>query len=367
MSIFAEPNGTNLSVGSKTMLRARGVETMYKAAMFFTKESQESISPVPHTLQQPLCCVPRSCHLGPARIAHSFSVSGLKTPTRRLVSLMLFVVSVCTSWSAGHSQSLDVDGQSGVFLQPSAEVIPGKSGALSRPTIGLHTLVVSPVYGTLYHAHLEEGYGNWAEFGYTRSNHTDGSSALVNYEGMNIFNVKVKLLGPHAVTRTPGWMPTISVGGILRTNDPYIGQALANGTLSNGDVYLVGTKLITETKRIWIFANAGVRGTNSQVYGLVGNSTSWSTRAFGALAFPIPIRNKIYIAPAFEIDQEPHDVKYLPGLRIPSTLGFAVRIARLPDSRWSFDVGTGHIVGTATPGFDFKANNAIAIAVDYRF
>jgi hypothetical protein len=28
-------NGTNLSIGGKTMLRARGIETMYKAAMFF--------------------------------------------------------------------------------------------------------------------------------------------------------------------------------------------------------------------------------------------------------------------------------------------------------------------------------------------
>lgn len=32
---ICKTNGTNLSVGGKTMLRARGVETMYKAAMFF--------------------------------------------------------------------------------------------------------------------------------------------------------------------------------------------------------------------------------------------------------------------------------------------------------------------------------------------
>lgn len=33
--LYLQTNGTNLSVGGKTMLRARGVETMYKAAMFF--------------------------------------------------------------------------------------------------------------------------------------------------------------------------------------------------------------------------------------------------------------------------------------------------------------------------------------------
>lgn len=283
---------------------------------------------------------------------------------------LLIVSAACLSMAsrAGFAQGLDVDGQSGIFLQPTADVTPGKPGAFSRPVIGFHTINVSPVYGTLYHAHFEEGYGNWAEFGYTRSNHTDGSSPLVNFEGMNTFNLKVKLIGSHAVTGpVPAWMPGISVGGVLRTNNPYINQAAGKGTLSSGDVYLVGTKLFTQSKRLWFLANAGVRGTNSQVYGLVGNATSWSALAFGSVAFPIPIKDKLYIAPAFEIDQEPHDVKYLPGLRIPSTLAYAVRIAPLPDSRWNFDMGTGHIVGTAAPGVDFKANTTIAVAVNYRF
>lgn len=266
-----------------------------------------------------------------------------------------------------HAQALDMDGQSGIFLQPTADVVSGKPAAFSHPVIGFHTVNVSPVYGTLYHAHIEEGYGNWLEFGYTRINHTDGSSPLVNYEGMNVFNVKVKLVGDHALAgKLAAWMPEVAVGGVLRTNNPFINQAEGDGTLNSGDIYLVATKIFTVTKHVWFLANAGVRGTNSQVYGLVGNATYWSARAFGTVGFPIPIRHKMYIAPAFEIDQEPHDIKYLPGLRIPSTLAYAVRVAPL-DGKWNIDMGTGHIVGTAAPGVDFKANTTIAVAVNYRF
>jgi hypothetical protein len=45
---------------------------------------------------------------------------------------------------------------------------------------------------------LEEGLENWLEFGFTRSNHTDGGnpelSPFFNYAGMNILNVKVRLI-----------------------------------------------------------------------------------------------------------------------------------------------------------------------------
>lgn len=45
---------------------------------------------------------------------------------------------------------------------------------------------------------VEVGFGNWLEFGFTRSNHTDGGdpaiSPLFNFAGMNIFNFKAKVL-----------------------------------------------------------------------------------------------------------------------------------------------------------------------------
>jgi hypothetical protein len=44
-----------------------------------------------------------------------------------------------------------------------------------------------------------------------------------------------------------------------------------------------------------------------------------------------------------------------------------VRVSRYPDSKWTFDVGTGHLGATLEPGINIKANNAIAIAADFRF
>ena len=111
----------------------------------------------------------------------------------------------------------------------------------------------------------------------------------------------------------------------------------------------------------------GVRGTNAQKYGYGGNTLDWEARAFGGVAFPIPIKGKIVVAPALEVNQEPRYIKYIPGAHLPTDLIYAVRVSRYPDSRWTFDVGTGHLGATLEPGINIKANNAIAIAADFRF
>src|SRR5579859_7347181 len=51
----------------------------------------------------------------------------------------------------------------------------------------------------------------------------------------------------------------------------------------------------------------------------------------------------------------------------PTDLIYAVRVSRYPDSKWTFDVGTGHLGATVAQGLNIKVNNAIAIAADFRF
>jgi hypothetical protein len=226
-----------------------------------------------------------------------------------------------------------------------------------------------PVAGDYLNVGLEEGFGNWLEFGYTRSNHTDGGdpaiSPLFNFAGMNIFNFKAKLLG--AGRHPKKYLPTISIGGVLRTNDPFVIQAVKHTNATNGDVYLVGDKLFVFKKAFAFLLNGGVRGTNAQKYGYGGNTVDWEARAFGAIAFPIPIKNILVVAPTFEIDQEPRYIKYVPGTTVPTDLIYAVRISHQPDSRWSFDVGTGHVGATLAPGINIKVNNALAFAADFHF
>ena len=264
-------------------------------------------------------------------------------------------------------QALDMDGQSGIFFQPWADVVPSAAGKFSGPTMSFHIVEAGPVAGDYLNVGIEEGFGNWLEFGFTRSNHTDGGdpaiSPLFNFAGMNIFTFKMKVLSANSHT----WLPAISVGGVLRTNDPFVSQSVAHKNASNGDVYLVGTKLFVFGNKFAFLLNAGVRGTNAQKYGYGGNTLNWEARAFGGIAFPIPIKKFLVIAPTFEIDQEPEKIKYVPTATLPTDLIYAVRISHAPDSRWSFDIGTGHVGATLGPGINIKVNNAIAFAADFRF
>jgi hypothetical protein len=114
-------------------------------------------------------------------------------------------------------------------------------------------------------------------------------------------------------------------------------------------------------------ANAGVRGTNAQKYGYGGNTVDWEARAFGSLAFPIPIKKLVAVTPAFEVDQEPRRINYIPTLSLPTDLIYAIRLSRLPDSKWSFDIGTGHLGANLAPGINIKVNHAVAFAANYRF
>ena len=268
-----------------------------------------------------------------------------------------------------HAQSLTMDGESGIFLQPLAEVVPSPEHKFGGPTVSFHAVDAGPVAADYINVGVEEGFGNWLEFGFTRAQHTNGADPTVspffNFTGMNIFNFKAKLLPSNYVGHKH--LPTISLGGVLRTNDPYVVQAVKHQNATNGDVYLVGTKLFLVGKKFGFVGSAGVRGTNAQKYGYGGNTLEWQALAFGGVAFPIPIKNFLLITPAFEVDQEPQTIKYVPTARLPTDLIYAVRFSRLPDSKWSIDIGTGHLGASLAPGINIKANNALAIAANYRF
>jgi len=266
------------------------------------------------------------------------------------------------------AQALNMDGQSGIFFQPWADVVPSRAQKFGGPTVSFHIVNAGPVAGDYLNVGVEQGFGNWLEFGFTRSNHTDGGdpaiSPLFNFAGMNIFNFKMKVLSANSHGRK--YLPAIAVGGVLRTNDPFVSQSVAQKNATNGDVYLVGTKLFVFGNKFAFLLNGGVRGTNAQKYGYGGNTLNWQARAFGGIAFPIPIKKLLVIAPTFEIDQEPEKVKYVPTATLPTDLIYAVRISHAVDSRWSFDIGTGHIGATLGPGINIKVNNAIAFAADFR-
>ena len=284
---------------------------------------------------------------------------------------MLLALLIVASFfgAAASGQALNMDGQSGIFFQPWADVVPAPHHKLGAPTVSFHIVDAGPVAGDYLNVGVEEGFGNWLEFGFTRNNHTDGGdpaiSPLFNFAGMNIFNVKAKIIpaGAHKLK----YFPAVSAGGVLRTNDPFVIQSVQRKNASNGDVYVVASELFMLGKKFAFLATGGVRGTNAQKYGYGGNTVDWEARAFGGLAFPIPIKKRILVSPTAEIDQEPRFIKYVPTAHMPTDLIYAVRISHFADSKWSFDIGTGHVGAHLAPGINIKVNSAIAFASDFRF
>jgi len=304
---------------------------------------------------------------GPVNLNKDTEVT-IKRINAKHISVAALVLAALFFSQRTHAQALNMDGQSGIFLQPWAEVVPALDHKFGGTTASFHMVDAGPVAGDYLNIGLEEGFGNWLEFGFTRNNHTDGGdptiSPLFNFSGMNIFNVKAKLLAANYHNRK--YLPAIAVGGVLRTNDPFVVQSVAHKNATNGDVYLVATKLIVVGNKFAFLATGGVRGTNAQKYGYGGNTIDWEARAFGGIGFPIPIKKIVVVAPTFEIDQEPRRIKYVPTATLPTDLIYAVRISR-PDGRWSFDVGTGHLGASLAPGINIKVNNAVAFAADFRF
>ena len=162
-------------------------------------------------------------------------------------------------------------------------------------------------------------------------------------------------------------MPALRWAEALRANDPFIVRAIAQKNAIGGDVYLVATKLSVFGEKSSFAANAGVRRTNAQKYGYGGNTVDSEVSAFGGIGFPLPIQKIPLKAPTFEVDQEPRRIKYVPTATAPTDLICAVRLSHLPDSRWSFDVGTGHVGVRLGRGINVKANDTIAFAANYRF
>ena len=132
-----------------------------------------------------------------------------------------------------------MDGQSGIFFQPTADVVPSRAHRLGAPTMSFHLVDAGPVAGDYLNVGVEEGFSNRLEFGFTRNNHTDGGdpaiSPLFNFAGMNIFNVKAKLLpaGAHKLK----YVPSVSVGGVLRTDDPFVVQSVQHQNATNGGIF----------------------------------------------------------------------------------------------------------------------------------
>ena len=297
--------------------------------------------------------------------ARSYSFSfGARRWRRYLVA----TVALLTASQFLFAQNLNWEGQTGAFVTPFAYTSASPAHGFGHLAISFHYLNAGSVIGNEYQISGTVGLLKRLEIGYTRSlnsaGNTPGLSPLFE-GGFNVFHAKANLVPENAGKQN--YLPAIAVGFVARTQVRHVGGVISSKDTNNGDVYLVATKTITQTKPIPLVINAGVKGTNAAVFGIAGNSPVWEARAFGALGFVLPGPGKSKIVVGSEAAQQPHHIQDLPDATLPTTLTYFARVLPSTEKPINIDIGVAQAAGWVLPGVNVKARAQIATGISYRF
>lgn len=300
--------------------------------------------------------------------------SSLLVSANRWAVLALLVMSLFTA-RAVSAQNLGYEGPTGIFVTPLAATAASPANGFGKPVIAYHTLASGPVIGTFSTVSITEGFAKRFEVGYTHEDHVAGDDASLSglwYNGLNIFHGKAVVV-PENAGKTK-WVPGIAIGGIARTNDNYVYDGKNGQSKTNGDIYLVATKVVTQTGKVPLVLNAGVRGTNASLWGLGGNAPDFTARAFGAVAFVFTGPGKSSIILGSEVAQQPQRVKSTSSagastgvLDIPTSIDYAIRVAPSPKHKINVDAGILQAAGRVAPGVDLKSRARFAFGISYGF
>jgi len=298
----------------------------------------------------------------------------------RPAALIALTFAICILGTTGYAgaQSLNWEGQTGVFVTPLAYTVPSSDKGISRPVVAYHYLDAGEVLGGFHQASITAGAFNRIEFGYTRSLHQVGTTAALSplwSSGFNVFHGKLLLLRDH-VGKHP-LMPALSVGFVVRSQVHNVGGVIQKRDTSNQDFYAVLTKTVTNIHSLPLVFNVGYKATNASLLGLVGNAPGYKGRLFGAAAFALRGPGHSTLLLGSEVLQQPREVEGLPGAVVPTTITYAARIVpagALPLRGWgvespklTIDLGVAQAAGTVMPGVNLHARHQFALGVSYGF
>jgi hypothetical protein len=300
------------------------------------------------------------------KVRNSRFASGARIIRYGLVGLLLVMTAGLRTLLG---QSLNWEGQTGVFVTPLAYTAPSGKKKLGKPIVAYHYLNGGKVLGNFHQASLTEGAFSRIEFGYTRDLHSQGSTAGISNlwgNGFNSFHAKVNLVPENFENQK--WLPAISGGFVARNQVYNVGGWIEGRRTNNADFYVVATKTITQTKKLPIVLNAGYKATNASVLGLAGNAPAYRGRAFGAAALVLRGPWKSSLILGSELLQEPKDVQGLPGAVVPTTITYAARIVPLAErSNFNIDFGVAQAAGQILPGVSLYARHQFALGISYGF
>lgn len=314
------------------------------------------------------------------------------TANWKLVVPVLFLGFVFAATAA--QAQLDVEGPTGIYVTPLAYTAASPHHNFGRPFVGFHYMPLGSEVGDFATASITEGFAKRFEVGYTSVMHANGQNQLPSISehagtwtngedsgswdnlhygnptdaGFSNVNGKVNV-----ISENPRWIPAISVGGIFRFGDHFVGDGATEEYVTvvntddddrtrtvytrqqntrNGDIYVVGSKTITQIcKRVPLLFSAGLRGTDAELYGLAGNAPGFELRAFSSAALVFTGPGKSAIIVGTEFAQQPRQVKVgnLAGGDFPSTHTYAVRIVPTPKAKLNFDVALLQATDHDTP------------------
>ncbi len=291
----------------------------------------------------------------------------------------LCVLSVGAVTKTVSAQSLNWEGQTGVFVTPLAYTVPSSAAGFGLPVVAYHYLDGGEVLGAFHQASITIGAFNRLEFGYTRNLHQEGSTTGVSNlwgSGFNTLHGKLNLVREKEGRRA--WLPALSAGFVVRTQVRNVGGVIQGKDTTNADFYAVATKSVTQIRKLPLVFNLGYKATNASLLGLAGNAPSYKGRLFGAAAFVVkgPARSTLVLGSEFL--QEPRGLEGLPGAVIPTTITYAIRIVPSGASfaglgwnaerpRFSIDFGVAQVAGTIQPGVNLQARHQFAFGISYGF
>ncbi|MEZ5306030.1 MAG: DUF3034 family protein [Pyrinomonadaceae bacterium] len=281
-----------------------------------------------------------------------------------LVIVVIYLFS--GSISVLKAQGLNWEGQTGALLTPFAYTSKSDEKTFGKPQVSFHYLAAGDVIGNHIQTSVTVGAAKRVEFGYTRNIAIEGGSPLAPLfsKDINIFHGKVNIVEENAGNSKA--LPAISAGFVARTNVKRAGGYLADQTETNGDVYVVATKTITQIKGLPIVLSGGVKATNASVMGIAGNSPDWKARGFGTVAAVVSGSSKTTVIVGAEAVQQPKYVKGLPGATVPTSFSYFTRI--IPNKvPMAIDLAIVQAAGEIAPGVDLKARARFGMGISYQF
>jgi hypothetical protein len=291
------------------------------------------------------------------------------------IRVFVLLAVIATGMNTASAQSLNWEGQTGVFVTPLAYILPSSETGLGKPVVAYHYLDAGQVLGGFHQVSISVGALTRVEFGYTRTLHQDGGTAgLSNLwsSGFNTFHGKINVL-----REGRSWHPAISVGFVARSQVRNVGGVIQDKNTTNADFYVVATKTAMGIRKLPLVFNFGFKATNASLLGLVGNAPGYQGRLFGAAAFALRGPGRSTILLGSEVLQEPRRVQDLPGIVVPTTITYVARIVpagALPLHGWgvesprlTIDLGITQAAGNVAPGINLQARHQFAVGVSYGF